>query len=61
MGKFKIEIDTNNSAFEDNKVIEIRRIITEAMERFEDNGEVIQSLTLRDINGNKCGTLDYIR
>lgn len=57
--KFKLEIDCDNAAFENNTCGEVARILAEEarkMERFSDDN--LWSNTLLDINGNKVGTAE---
>lgn len=55
MASIRITIDTDNAAFENDPVREIRRIFNESMrEQIQlENGEY----PLRDLNGNTCGLL----
>lgn len=55
MGKIIIELNTNNSAFEENES-EVSRILSDLGERLE-AGQKPESL--RDSNGNKVGTVEY--
>jgi hypothetical protein len=53
MPKFTLSIDTDNTAFEDdNKQIEIRRILHDAATKIKHG---CSEGTLRDINGNTVG------
>lgn len=55
MGKIIIELNTNNSAFEENES-EVSRILSDLGERLE-AGQKPESL--QDSNGNKVGTVEY--
>jgi hypothetical protein len=51
----RITIDTGNAAFDDgNREYEVARILREAADRIENGAE---DFTLRDINGNKVGSV----
>lgn len=51
----RITIDTGNAAFDDgNREAEVARILREAADRIEAGAE---DFTLRDINGNKVGSV----
>ena len=52
---FKIEIETGNAAFEDDRNMELARILRQIAERLE-NGE--NTGWVRDINGNKVGKFE---
>lgn len=55
MEKVIIEINTGNSAFEENNNMEVARILEELADRFKQgNPEII-----RDYNGNKVGKVEY--
>lgn len=53
MSVFKIEISTDNAAFQDDPGAEVARILREVAERVE-AGEL--SRTVRDYNGNGVGS-----
>ena len=59
---FKIEINTDGAAFED-ACAEIGRLLRETADRFAEMGPVSTGVagSLRDINGNACGTWEYAR
>ncbi len=53
--KIKIEINTDNAAFQPDPIEEVRRILKESMDEF-----LVSYATkkhLRDINGNFVGTI----
>ena len=52
---FKIEIETDNDAFAPEPGPELARILRELADKL-DAGTVPESVRLRDINGNTCGT-----
>jgi len=54
----KIEISTENSAFEgENKSLEVVRILKKLANRLENDAELITcKIALIDLNGNKVGT-----
>ncbi|MCQ4311725.1 hypothetical protein NAV33_07425 [Pseudomonas stutzeri] len=52
MEHIRINIETGNSAFEDEPATEVARILRKLADQFE-NGDFPQ--TVRDINGNLCG------
>ena len=52
--KFTLEITCDNAAFGDDRNAELARILTQLAERI-DAGVLVDSLVLRDINGNKVG------
>lgn len=52
---FKIEIETGNAAFEDDRNMELARILRQIAERLE-NGE--NAGRVLDINGNKVGSFE---
>lgn len=51
----KIEIETGNAAFEDDRNMELARILRQIAERLE-NGE--DAGRVLDINGNKVGSFE---
>ena len=51
----KIEIETGNAAFEDDRNMELERILRQIAERLE-NGE--DAGRVLDINGNKVGSFE---
>lgn len=55
--KFKLEIDCDNAAFEDEppSCHEIARILREAAWRISEYGLNTKSTSLSDVNGNKVG------
>ena len=57
MNKIIISINTANSAFEGNEGKEVARILRELADKLEHGG---QPSSVRDINGNKVGTVDII-
>lgn len=54
MENITISIETGNAAFADSPASEIARILRDLAKRFERDG-ASSCLTLRDINGNRCG------
>lgn len=52
---FKVEIETGNAAFEDDRNMELARILRQIAERLE-NGE--DAGRVLDINGNKVGSFE---
>lgn len=55
MEHITIRIQTGNAAFEDAPASEVARILRELADGFEHDG--IPAQTLRDVNGNTCGTV----
>lgn len=55
MTRFTIEIDCDNTAFDDSPQAEIIRILREAADRLE-VAPYEKSIVLSDINGNHVGT-----
>ncbi len=63
--KFKLEINMDNSAFEDAGT-ELARILTRAVERLRDLSDFNEFTkrspgVLRDINGNAVGQLYFVK
>lgn len=59
MEKIQINIETVNSAFDEgNMNSEVARILRSMADRIEEGFEVG---TLRDVNGNKTGTVEYFK
>ena len=56
MENIKIEFETVNSAFEDAPEIEVARILRELAHQIESG---YRPSSLRDINGNKVGIVEY--
>jgi len=58
----RIEIRTENSAFQDgNKSLEVARILKNLAKRLENDPDLVDcEITLTDINGNKVGTFEII-
>jgi hypothetical protein len=54
MENVTITIETGSAAFEDSPASEVARILRDMAGRFERDG-ARPCLTLRDINGNRCG------
>lgn len=54
--KLRIDLDTNNAAFEDDFEGELRRILKGVAQYMACNRHNDDPIDLRDINGNKCGT-----
>lgn len=57
MEKVIISIETVNAAFDENEGNELARILKEIAEKLE-NGS--QPESIRDINGNKVGKIEYL-
>ena len=58
MPTFKLDIKTENAAFEDDQCgVEIARILREIADKF-DRGEPSAG-TVRDVNGNRVGKYRY--
>lgn len=57
MKGIKIEIETVNSAFEGAEFNEVARILRELADNLDRYNEV---QSLRDINGNKTGKVEYL-
>lgn len=57
MLQLKIEINTTNAAFDDDAPAECARILREMADRLESTG--IPPCP-RDINGNKCGSVEVV-
>lgn len=58
--RFVIELSTNdNAAFADDSAAEVVRILRETAERIErgDYGNDGEGFPLKDVNGNRCGSL----
>jgi len=54
--KITIVIETGNAAFDDSPATEVGRILKDLADKFQYSGVVIG--TLRDINGNRVGTVN---
>ncbi len=52
---FKLTIDTDNAAFEDDREIEIARILTHVAHRIKSG---VRAEAVRDVNGNRVGSFD---
>ncbi len=50
-----IRIKTENAAFGDSPGVEVARILRRMADEFENGGTIS---TPRDINGNKCGSVE---
>mgnify|MGYP003132567947 CR=1 FL=1 len=61
--EYIIKIDTGNAAFGENnsadEAIEVARILMGYANAIKD-GEIIYDISLKDINGNKTGTVEKI-
>ena len=55
MGTFKLTINTDNAAFDDDMEAELARILTDIAQALRDYGPWAGG-TIRDINGNPVGT-----
>lgn len=55
MERIIITIGTGNAAFDETPASEIARVLRVLAERFDQDG--LPPETLRDINGNECGTV----
>ena len=55
MKAYKIEIETDNAAFEDDQAGEVARILRDLADRIESLGAVPTDSLIRDINGNQVG------
>jgi len=62
--KYIITINTDNQAFgennSDDEAIEVARILMGYANAIKD-GEIIYDISLKDINGNKVGTVGKVR
>lgn len=59
MGWIEVHIDTDNAAFAgEGGHLEVARIFSYLAERFTAQ-DVPNGMRLRDINGNRCGTVEY--
>ena len=56
---FKLTIETDNAAFDDDAGPEIARILRELADRMETGLTIPNSVRLRDYNGNKVGVAEY--
>ena len=54
---FKIEFETENEAFQEDRITEVRRIFGEIEDRMIRDG--LEEGTVRDINGNRIGTWGF--
>lgn len=61
--EYIIKIDTENAAFGENnsadEAIEVARILMGYANAIK-NGEIIYDISLKDINGNKIGTVEKV-
>lgn len=57
MSRYTVSMDTNNAAFDEDKSIEVARILRELADKIENNG--FYSYLLRDYNGNPVGKTGY--
>lgn len=61
--QYIIKIDTGNEAFGENnssdEAIEVARILMGYANAIK-NGEIIYDISLKDINGNKIGTVEKV-
>ena len=61
--KYIITINTGNAAFgennSDDEAIEVARILMGYANAIK-NGEIIYDISLKDINGNKIGTVEKV-
>ena len=55
----RIEIKTDNAAFEENAKEEALRIINKYLNDIDMSGHIAEKCYVRDINGNKCGIISY--
>lgn len=53
---FKLQIDCENDAFNDNAAVEVARILRETADRLEKGEQFDTYRNLIDINGNVVGT-----
>ena len=59
MGWIEVHIDTDNDAFAGEAGhLEVARIFSYLAERFTAQ-DVPNGMRLRDVNGNRCGTVEY--
>jgi hypothetical protein len=56
MAEFKIKIECDNAAFENDPLAEVARILREAADKLEQGQD---GFKLRDINGNTVGSADF--
>jgi len=61
MARLIITIDLDNAAFEDDRIGEIERILTDLAERLPPSGATSSPINLHDINGNWCGKAEITR
>ena len=55
----KITISTDNAAFEDYPKLEVARILHQLADDINHRG--LTSVNLRDVNGNTCGAMEFLR
>ena len=55
--KVTITLETLNSAFDENKIEEVKRILLEMLESYNFNNQ--NNCVLRDINGNMIGEYQF--
>ena len=53
---FRIEIQTDNAAFDPDPGPELARILRELAARLDDGVDLAEPIRLRDINGNTVGS-----
>jgi hypothetical protein len=58
MAQFKLTIECDNAAFDDEPCFEVARILREAAERILNMGTIDHGV-IRDINGNRVGSWDF--
>lgn len=54
---FKLEINCDNAAFDDDPLVELMRIMEDVAERLDDGQD---NGTCRDTNGNEVGSWAYV-
>ena len=56
MKKFTLKIKTENAAFEENPMEEIKRILLDLIDRLDNETGIYM---LQDVNGNNVGSADF--
>ena len=56
---FKLQFDTDNAAFEDYGVLEIRRILRKIADEIDGDTISVHAMNIHDINGNLIGKAVY--
>jgi hypothetical protein len=57
--KFNLQLECDNAAFGREPDFEVARILRDAADKLEKGYGSTGTITLRDINGNRCGSCAY--